>query len=314
MGIGFGGANMYRATLYVAIALMTTSLIPLAAEPIEIAKELSLLTDEGANAFNEEYQFLLPYNSDLQKTPDESAFSKLIEMACSSDSLEGFLFDAFMRSTKNRRVAAFYSDYINSHGMHQQQVQQIQAILEARDQTDTDEANSVVTKEGIFEGIDMFTMGAIDAFAGKLRVTLFSNNTIIETDDHTGFLFPGNTNSILIVLKEYQTDKSQFLNDIVNSKDDYENWQILSLNDAAILKNYHADGLWIGIGAKESRDSFIEEKVNFYLYSDKYKEGFAISWYMNMNSHSIFFNNPDRVLLHVADMAISGSGILVKDQ
>ena len=114
----------------------------------------------------------------------------------------------------------------------------------------------------------------------------------------------GGTNSISISLTKYKTDDyNKFSSDVINSsssKKNYDNYKLNELPQEGILSRSGADKIFLGVGyGKDIMPSIESFSSVLYMYSEKNKCGYVITYYMNFSTINNNFEFRNRLYNHL---------------
>lgn len=162
------------------------------------------------------------------------------------------------------------------------------------------------------ENINLFNMKEVKFFDEELGLVLFNDNnwnvlTLNDKEknrDAISLISGGGTNSITISLIKYKIDDyKKFLTDVINSplyKKKYDNYKLSELPNEGILSRSGADKIFLGAGYGNDIIPGIESfSSTLYMYSEKKKCGYAITYYMNFSSINNNFELKNRLYNHL---------------
>lgn len=162
------------------------------------------------------------------------------------------------------------------------------------------------------ENINLFNMKEIKFFDDKLGLVFFNENNwnVISFNDKeknrdaVSFISGGGTNSISVSLTRYKIDDfNKFETDVINSplhKKKYGNYKLNELSKEGILARSGADKIFLGAGYGNDALPGIESFTStLYMYSEKNKCGYVISYYMNFSTINNNFEFRNRIYNHL---------------
>jgi len=148
-------------------------------------------------------------------------------------------------------------------------------------------------------------------FDKRLHSQIFDNDYHIlgMKDDPTflTYMCGGGTNAFSASYRIHSLDRGKFINQ-VEKKDFYDkrysNWVQYDLPVSGVLKLANADQIAIGFGSRLDEFGDKEGEAVLFLYSDKYQQGYEITWMMNFSKGNVFFDNPERIWTYMSEVLL----------
>ena len=271
--------------------------------------------DDLNNYFNL-YNYLNDWDNDKIDLEDDHLI-KIYENFIYQKTLQGLLFEAFLRQTKNKKIQNQILNTIDKK-KYQDEFSQILVRLynseEKKFMQDNHEQIQYNYKDQYFdENINLFKMNEIMTYNKELGLMLFENEWAQisykdkennKTDDSFFLLYGGGTNSMTINFNRYDNITfRKFYNEKVKDKfhsKKYKDWKIEEIPIKGVLERAGADKIYIGIGIGPDIIPEIDTGTfSIFLYNNKSKKGYSIVYFMNFSKINNNYKMRYRILNHL---------------
>jgi hypothetical protein len=248
------------------------------------------------------YEYLSQWEKN-QRTVTDEKLAQYYRGYTRTNSLQGLLFESFLRQTKNPLVRKQVLKLIEQSRFNDQFSYSLTRLYSSKEVRTVQEGKERIVRnfrDRYFdEGINLFSHGESRLFDGKLGVLLFDNPWSVINVTSKGAADPndlslivgGETNALVVMFKRFvNIPFEQFRKDRVENGYDYKtygNWKVRQLEKRGILAKSGADRLYLGYGTGPDTIQGIERGTfTIYLYSDRRREGYEVSYLMNFSQNN----------------------------
>jgi hypothetical protein len=259
------------------------------------------------------HSWLTAWDNNERKV-DADYFARLYSKYAGENTLEGLLFESFLRTTKNKTIQNLVLRHLKDQKIDDDfsnGLKKIYAAKQVKTKIDGKQIIQYNYKNSLYdENIDLFSISEVKVF-DELSLLLFDNDWNIITvkneedkekdTDSLSLIYGGGTNSIAVTFHRYKNVRerdiqSKFNLAFYNEKYN-DNWQMRDLALDGILARAGVDKYYIacGIGKDKNFDTIEEGTFNAYLYKRSTQTLYEVSYFMNFSPKNIHFAERDRV-------------------
>lgn len=234
------------------------------------------------------------------------------------DSFQGLLFESFLRQTKNKKIQRQVLQLVKKNKLNDEYSQSLTRLYNSQEEKfkvdDNIEQIQYNYKEQYFdENINLFYQTESLVYNKELGLMLFENpwtNISFKSEDEKNknqnmffLMYGGGTNSMTIhfnKLSEIEFDDYKKEEIDKYNPDRNKNWKIIELEKKGILTTSGADKIFIAYDTGPDLFPEIDAGTfNIYLYNEKLKTGYTISYYMNFSKINNNYNLRHRIWNHL---------------
>ena len=170
-------------------------------------------TEEQINDYFNLYKYLNHWDELLKKLNEAKLF-ELYDGYVGQQSMQGLLFEAFLRQTKNKHIRKKIIEHINDNNLNDEFSQSLVRLYNSKTKTYIQDEQQKIqynyNDKYYDENINLFKMKEVYFFNNELGMMLFDNDWgIIRFEDKDKkptffFIFGGGTNSMTIDFERYE--------------------------------------------------------------------------------------------------------------
>jgi hypothetical protein len=218
------------------------------------------------------------------------------------ETMESLLLESFFRYTKNKEIQKKVLNYLQKNKLSDEYSQSLIRLYNSKEkkyqQDKVEQIQYDYNGKYFDENINLFYQSEKLFFNNELGIMLFDNpwaylsfknNDDKKSDDDSFVLiYGGGTNSMTINFNKFPNlDFEQFSAKEINksyNKQKYDNWKLVELENKEIFENSGSDKIFIGVGIGPDTIPEIDcGTFDIYLYNEKLKCGYSISYFMNFS-------------------------------
>lgn len=271
-----------------------------------------LPVQDEVNAFFNLIPYLSQYNDDQLMLVDKEQFSQFFDIGLKYKVIQTYYLLDFIRNTKNQFVIDCFIEYCNLQNEIPIDYEQTLTILKQRENE-----NSVLKNGKTIENVKYSDFVEIGLFENTLKTLLPDNewqtisvnnkNTNAVDKNYIAFLCGGGTNSFLASYRYYNETESDFVKRVEQNRFDESKFSRVALmklpvEDFLVLNNASKIYLWLGT----SKDEFNIKngQLVLYMYSEKYKRGYEITWLVNFSNKNVYYENPETIYSLISEIIL----------
>ncbi|MBN1533463.1 MAG: hypothetical protein JXA20_12415 [Spirochaetes bacterium] len=245
------------------------------------------------------YEFLSQWEGNRRTVPDER-LAQYYRGYRRSNTLQGLLFESFLRQTRNPQVRKQVLRLIERSRLDDEFSKSLVRLYSSRESKTVREGKERITSSYqnryFDEGINLFSHGESRLFGGRLGLLLFDNpwSGIQYTKkggadpDDLSLIVGGETNALVAMFMRFRNVSfEEFKRTRMERRHNYNaygNWRVRPLEKRGILERCGADRVFLGVGTGPDTVQGIERGTfTLYLYSDGRREGYEVSYLMNFS-------------------------------
>jgi hypothetical protein len=238
---------------------------------------------------------------------DNEILPILFENNLGKNTMNGLLFESFLRYTKNEDIQKRVLEYIEANNIDTGFTDNLKKLYAAipvvTSEGDKDIVRYVYNNSEFDENINLFRFNLMGVFNDEVRLFLFENDWHLmarhETNNESIFIimYGGNTNAISLIFRKHSNINENeidsklrinYFNDKYNG-----NWMVNELPLVSILTGPGTDRYIVAHGYGPEEIPSIESATFItYLYNRKNRALYEINYYMNISPENI--NYPER--------------------
>lgn len=288
----------------ILLCLFLTTLINLYSADKDNSLFFYVPTPQEANEYFNLYLYLQDCDSGKIDMPKEW-LKQYYPVLISHNTLEGLLLESFLLQTENKKIKKVVKEYIKANKLDDEF--SLAVLRKYESSIKFLEVNNKTQKEFNYqdklfdEDVNLFSLNQIEVFDKKLSVTIFHNNWFPLNNPLSNhkkgcsesffLLYGGRTNSIKTNFTKYEdvTFEEFHSEEVKNSftQSMYSNWKIEKLENIGILTNsgFDKNNIYIAHGYTDEEKAPGIQSATFeiYLYNEKLKEGYSVSYFMNIS-------------------------------
>jgi len=251
-------------------------------------------------------------NLELNKiTITDSDFERMLANNINKNTFQSLIFEAFLRSIRNEILQSRVLMYFEKYKIKNEFSDSIKMLYSAKEEVLVQDKESMIhlNYENIYfdENIDLFNSIESDLLDGSLGILLFDNKWQMisiqnkESKENVYFLnYGGGTNAVRITCTMYKNIEEKNIES--KMKFDYYNKlyrdgiRVAELPMVGVVKRSGATRYLVAYGMGEDTIPGVESiTVLSYLYNDKTKILYELSYFMNISKANIHYHNRYRI-------------------
>jgi len=273
--------------------------------------------EEHAADYINFYNYLKQWEENKVIINDEKLL-KFYKDFAGQKTLHGFIFEAFLRQTKNKNIQKQVLFMIKGYKLDDVFSVILTRLYNSRkkqiEMGDNNQLQYSYNEEYFDENINLFKQNEYLAFKNELGLMLFDNpwtnlsynsrNKVYSENDSFFLMYGGGTNSMTIHFYKminiiFEEFKSREIEGKYNAEK-YGNWKVQEIEIKGILKKANADKIFICTGTGPDLFPEIESGTfSILLYNEKLERGYSISYYMNFSKINNNFEMRQRIWNHL---------------
>ena len=256
------------------------------------------------------HSYLMAWDNDEVAISDEN-LSAFFNYYVGKDTLQGLLFESFLRYTKNKNVQNRVLEYIYENEIETNFTNSLKILYAAvpviNQSGERTEIQYNYNNSLFDENINLFSFNEVLLFNGELGMLLFDNDWSVFSVPSSGnmemfgLMYGGGTNYMTIIFTKHSNLNERNIETVF--RQEYysnmfgNNWVIDEISPVGIMSRSGADKIYIahGLGTERLVRTIENGAFNVYLYNRSNRTLYEINYFMNFSHVNIHYSERQRI-------------------